>query len=190
MSIPQTTIEVLHVTGQGAEKTRDRVRWIDTKTLEVLQSVRGPGSWRQIDMKPALAGMASRLNDCLGRRVHSPDWRQDHRVLSHQYISLVFRAFFRALPVEETLRVTIREALRRLPSDGGLRRIPVFKGEAEDAYGGEVGLDTSPIVTEADLVLLGLSNTNPGGNNGASEQAWSAFRDGPSHRVERCCRER
>lgn len=183
-------IEVFHVTGQGAEKTRQRVRWINTKTLEVQKPDRASGSWRQIDMKPALERMASRLNDCLGRRVNFPGWRQDHKVLSHRYISLVFRTFFRALPVEKTLRVTIREAFRRLTFDGGPRPIPDFKGDVEDTYGGALGLDTSHIVTEEDLVLLGLSNTNPAGNHGSSKQAWSAFRDEPSHRVERLLQRR
>ena len=158
-----SSIEVLHVKGQGTKKTRERVRWIDTKKLEVLKPVRGPGSWRQICVKPGLERTVSRLVDCLGRKVTSPGWsRKDHKVLVRRYISHVFGVFFRALPVEETLRVAIREALRRLPSDGGPKGIPVFKGDAKDAYGGALGLDPSPIVSEADLIHLGLSSARRG----------------------------
>ena len=157
------SIEVFHVKGQGDQKTRERVRWINTKTLDVEKPVRGSGSWRQIRLKPEVERMVSRLIDCLGRKVSSPDWSQgDHKVLVHQYISHVFRTFFRASPVEEILRIAIREAMRRLPSEGGPKGIPVFKDDALDAYGGALGLDSSPIVTEADLIHLGLSNPQRG----------------------------
>ena len=162
-----SSIEVLHVNGQGTEKTRERVRWINTKKLEVLKPVGGTGSWRQICLKPDLERMASRLIDCLGRKVTSPEWsREDHKVLVRQYISHVFGSFFRAWPVEETLRIAIREALRRLPSDRGPKGIPVFKDDAKDAYGGALGLDPSPIVSEADL---------GGDPAGASRLDWPVF---------------
>ena len=104
-------------------------------------------------MEPGVKRMVSRLIDCLGMKVSSPEWSQeDHKVLVHQYISHVFKTFFRALPVEETLRIAVREALRRLPSEGGPKGIPVFKDDAKDAYGGALGLDPSPIVSEADLI--------------------------------------
>lgn len=149
-------IEVLQVKRQGAQKTRERVRWINTKTLEVQKPDRVPGSWRQIRVKPEVERMASRLIECLGRKVSSPKWGQkNHRVLVYQYISHVLGAFFRALPVEETLRIAIREALRRLQSEGDLKGIPVFKDDAKDTYGGALGLDRSPIVSEADLIHLG-----------------------------------
>jgi hypothetical protein len=45
-------------------------------------------------------------------------------------------------------------ALRRLPSEGGPKGIPVFKDDAKDVYGGALGLDPSPIVSEADLIKL------------------------------------
>jgi len=155
------SIEVLHVRGQGTQKTRERVRWINTKELEVQKPVRGPGSWQQICMKPGVERMVSRLIECLGRKVSSPEWSQkNHRVLVHQYISHVFRTFFRALPVEETLRIAIREALRRLPSEGGPKGIPVFKGDVKDAYGGALGLDPSPIVSEADLINMKMVPAN------------------------------
>ena len=148
-------IEVFHVKGQGARKTRERVRWINTKTLEVQKPDRSPGSWRQIRLKPEVERMVSRLIECLGRKVSSPDWgQQNHRLLVHQHTSHVFKSFFRALPVEETLRVAIREALRRLPSEGGPKGIPVFKDDAKDVYGGALGLDPSPIVSEADLIHI------------------------------------
>ena len=122
-------IEVLHVKGQGAQKTRERVRWINTRKLEVQMPVRGPGSWRQIRLKPELDRMVSHLIDCLGRKVTSPEWSQEnHKVLVQQYIKHVFGTFFRALPVEETLRIAIREALRRLPSEVGLKGISGLQG--------------------------------------------------------------
>lgn len=101
-----SSIVVLHVKGQGGQRTRERVRWINTRTLEVQQPVRGQGSWRQIRVKPEVERTVSRLVDCLEMKVSSPDL--------HQNISRVFRTFFRALPVEQTLRIAVREALRRL----------------------------------------------------------------------------
>jgi hypothetical protein len=153
--VETSSIEVLHVKGQGA---RERVRWIDTRKLEVQKPDRGPGSWRRVRVKSELERMVSRLMDCLGRKVSSPEWSQEnHKVLVRQYFSLVFRAFFRAVPVEQTLRIAVREALRRLPSDGGPKGIPVFEDDTTDAYGGALGPDPSPLVSEADLVQLGLS---------------------------------
>ena len=153
------SIEVLHINRQGAQKTRERVRWINTRKLEVQKPVRGTGSWRQNSMEPLVKRMASRLIDCLGMKVSSPEWnQQDHKILVHQHISHVFRTFFRALPVEETLRIAIREALRRLPGEGGPKGIPVFKDDAKDAYGGALGLDRSPIVSEADLIVRAEQN--------------------------------
>lgn len=151
-------VEVLHVKGQGAQKTRERVRWINTKTLEVQKPVQSPGSWRQIRLKPEVERLVSRLMECLGRKVNSPNWsQQNQRLLVHQYIGHVLGTFFRAMPVEEILRVAIREALRRLPSEGGPKGIPVFKDDANDAYGDALGLDPSPIVSEADFIHLGLT---------------------------------
>ena len=148
-------IEVLHVKGQGAQKTRERVRWINTRKLEVQKPGRGPGSWRQIHLKPALDPIVSHLIDCLGRKVTSTKWSQEnHKALVQQYIKYFFGTFFRALPVEETLRVAIREALWRLPSGIGLKGIPVFKGDAKDADGGALGVDPSPIVSEADILKM------------------------------------
>jgi hypothetical protein len=161
------SIEVLHVRRQGAQKTRERVRWINTKKLEVQKPVRGSGSWRQIRVKPEVERMVSRLIECLGRKVSSPEWSQkNHRVLVHQYISHVFGTFFRALPVEETLRIAIRKALRRLPSEGGPKGIPIFKDDAKDAYGGALGLDPSPIVSEADLINMKMAPANVTGKKG------------------------
>lgn len=152
-----SSIEVLQVRGQGAPKTRERVRWINTKKLEVHQPGHEPGSWRQIRLRPEVERMVSRLIECLGRKVNSPEWRQEHhKVLVRQYLSHVFATFFRALPVEGILRIALREALRRLPSEGGPKGIPVFKHDAKDAYGGALGSDASPIVSEADLNHLGL----------------------------------
>jgi len=190
-----SSLEVLRVIGQGARKPRERVRWIDTRKLEVLEPVRGPGSWRQTCLKPVLGRMVSRLVDGLGRKVSSPEWsRQDQQVLVRRTIGQVFGTWFRALPAEETFRVAVREALRRLPPDGGPKGIPVFEGDVEDAYGGAVGSAPSPIVTEADLVDLGremqvlppqvelseaeLGPRFSGDPNGASRLDWSNFKKG------------
>ncbi|OPY86609.1 MAG: hypothetical protein A4E73_03913 [Syntrophaceae bacterium PtaU1.Bin231] len=155
------SIEVLHVRRQGARKTRERVRWINARKLEVRKPVRGPGPWRRISMEPGVKRMVSRLIDCLGRKVSSPEWSQeDHKALVRQYISHVFRTFFRALPVEETLRIAIREALRRLPSEGGPKGVPVFRDDAKDAYGGALGSDPSPIVSEEDLIDMKMAPAN------------------------------
>lgn len=161
--VEMSSIEVLHVKGQEAQKARKRVRWINTRTLQVQKPVRGSGSWQQIHLKPAVDRGIRRLMECLELKVNSPEWSQEaHKVLVYQDISHVFRTFFRARPVEETLRIAIREALRRLPSEGGPKGIPVFKDDATDAYGGALGLDPSPIVSEADFIHLGLANPEAG----------------------------
>ena len=150
-------IEVLYVKGQGDRKTRERVRWINTSTLEVRKPVRGTESWRQIHLKPVLGKIMSRLLDCIGRKEISPDWSPEHKVLAHQYINHVFATFFRALPIEETLRIATREAVRRLPSEGVPKGIPVFADDAQDAYGGALGSDPSPIVSEADFINMKIA---------------------------------
>ncbi|HEX9135954.1 MAG TPA: hypothetical protein VF905_03285, partial [Nitrospirota bacterium] len=172
-----SSIEVLHVKGQGTKKTRERVRWIDTKKLEVLKPVRGPGSWRQICVKPGLERTVSRLVDCLGRKVTSPGWsRKDHKVLVRRYISHVFGVFFRALPVEETLRLTIREALRRLPSEGGPKGIPVFTDDVKDAYGGALGPETRVPSCQKQISSTSASATPSAEATGdweADDEKWS-----------------
>lgn len=151
-------IEVLRVKGRGAGKTRERVRWINTKTLEVQTPVQGSASWRQIRVKPAVDRIVNTLIDCLQTNASSPALsRDDRKTVVRQTISHVFRTFFRALPVEETLRIAIREAVRRLPSEGGPNGIPVFGDDARDAYGGALGLDPSPIVSEEDFIRFGLN---------------------------------
>lgn len=157
------TTEVLLVKGHESEKTRERVRWIDSKRLELQIPVRGTGSWQQIDAKPAVEQMVSRLIESLGRKVDSEIWtHRNYRVLVHQHISHVFLTWFRALPDEQTLRVAIRDALRRLPSEGGLTGIPAFADDSEDAYGGALRLDRldpSPIVSETDFIEMLLAWT-------------------------------
>ncbi|NLH71701.1 MAG: hypothetical protein GX456_01450 [Verrucomicrobia bacterium] len=144
--VEAASIEVLQVKGQWALKTRERVRWINTKTLEIQQPDRVLGSWRQIRLKPEVQRMVSGLIECLGRELSAPEGsHKNHRVLVHQHISHVFGTFFRALPVEETLRIAIREALRRLPFEGGPEGIPAFKNDAKDAYGGALWSDTMPL---------------------------------------------
>lgn len=145
-------IEVLKVKEHGVKKTHERVRWINTKKLEVLMPVRGADSWQEIHLKPVLDRIVSRLIDCLGRKVISPKWNQkDQKLLARQKINHVFATFFRALPVEETLCIAIREALRRLSSKEGLKGIPVFRDDTKDAFGGALGSDQGPIVSEADI---------------------------------------
>lgn len=148
-------IEVLKIREEAAKKTHERVRWIDTKKLEVHKLVRNPESWRKINLKPGLERIVKQLINCFGKKVFSPEWNQkDYMFLAHQKINHVVATFFRALPVEETLRIAIRAALRRLPSEGGLKGIPVFKGDKIDVYGGALGLDLSPIVSEEDLIYI------------------------------------
>lgn len=162
-----SSIEVLKVNEQESEKTYKRVRWINTKSLEVRELVRGPESWRKINVKKALERIVRHLIDCLGKKVISPEWNQkDHKVLIHQNINHVFATFFRALPVEETLRIAIREALRRLPSERGIKGIPVFKGDEIDAYCGALGLDLSPIVSDEDLNYMKMEPANVEGEKG------------------------
>lgn len=151
-------VQVFQVKGRGAQKTRERVRSINTNRLEVYQPIRGPGSWQQIDLKPEVERLVSDLMECLESKVGSPAWSQKHhRALVHQIISHVFGTFFRALPTEKTLRIAIREALRRLPSESNLKGMPVFQDDAIDAYGGALGLERSPLVSEADFSRFDLS---------------------------------
>ena len=156
-------IEVSIVKGNGAMKTCERVRWINTKKLEVQQPVNGQESWMQINLMPELSRIVSLLFDCLERKVNSSEWSQiNHKDFVRQNINQVFRTFFRALPVEETLRIAIREALRRLPQERGLMGIPVFKDDAADAYGNTKLLNISPIVSEAELISMELAAANNG----------------------------
>lgn len=62
------------------------------------------------------------------------------------------RTYVRAAPVEAILRLAVREALRRLPPDAGLKGIPIFDDDARDAYGGVPGSDRSPLVSDSDLI--------------------------------------
>ena len=152
-------VEVLHVRGQGARKTRERVRWIDTRTLEVQRPVRGSGTWQRVCLKPELERMADRLVDFLGKTVRSAEWSHEaQQGLVRRQIRHVFGTYFRALPVQATLRIAVREVLRRLPSEGDTEGIPVFKEDAEAALGGALGAGERPIVSEAVPVCLGLDN--------------------------------
>jgi len=146
------SIEVFKVKGR---KTLERVSWINSGKLEVRKPVPGTGSWQQINLKPILEQIVSLLTDSLGRKLNSPEWNQeDHKLLVCQFIYQIFGTFFRAVPVEETLRIAIREALRRMPSEAGLKGIPVFNDDAIDVYGGVLGPDTSPIVSETDFIIM------------------------------------
>lgn len=117
--------------------------------------------------------MVGCLMACLRRTVRSPEWSQeDHQMLVRRYISHVFLTYFRALPVEATLRIVIREALRRLPSEGALKGIPVFEDDAKDAYGGALGLGLSPIVSDADLADFGRGNPQRKGDLDMRARNW------------------
>jgi hypothetical protein len=110
-------VEVLLVKGQGAGKTHERVRWINTTKLEVHKPASDPGPWQQIQLKPVLQNIRRQLIDCIWGKETFPDSnREKHKILADQYLHHVLATHFRALPVEETLRVAIREALQRLPS--------------------------------------------------------------------------
>jgi hypothetical protein len=154
-------IEVFYVKEQGARKSPERVRWINTSKLEVHYPDHRPDSWRQVHLKPVLDRIRSHLIDCLGRKEISPDWSlEKHQIIVNQYINLVFATFFRALPVEKTLRIAIREALRRLPSYLGPKGFPVFRDDEKDARGGALGLNPEPIVSDADLIKMMMASAN------------------------------
>ncbi len=155
------SIEVLKVKGNRIRKTLERVSWINSGKLEVRKPVPGTKSWQQINLKPILEQIVILLTDSLGRKLNSPEWNQEnHKLLVRQFIIQIFGTFFRALPVEETLRIAIREALRRLPSGGGLKAIPVFRDDATDAYGGALRLNPNPLVTEIDLLNMMMVTEN------------------------------
>jgi len=151
----ECSINVLQVKVEGGGKTYERLRWINTYKLEISKPVRGTGSWQTIQLQPQLEQIIRRLVDCLDSKLILPGWsKNDFRQLAYQYTNQVFRSFFRALPVEATLRIAILEVLRSLPLDGGLKGRPVFKDEGKDLYGGTVKLDLSPIVSEEDLFQM------------------------------------
>jgi hypothetical protein len=152
-------IEVFLVKRQGTWNSRERVRFIINNKLEVHKP--GPGSWQQIQLKPVLERIKNHLIDCLERKEISQDRSQGkHKVLDNQIINYVFATFFRALPVEETLRIAIRECLRRMPSKGVLKGIPVFREDAKDAWESPLGVDQNPIVSEADLIMMRMASAN------------------------------
>lgn len=152
-------VEVLRVRRQGDRHIHQRVRWIDTRKLEVRKAGSCRGAGRLICMSPDLERVAGLLVDCVGMKVNSPAWRRaDHKDLARQFVMHVFRTFFRALPVDETLRIATREALRRLPTGQGLKGIPVFTDDANDVYGGALGLDRNPIVSDAVFVSMRMAS--------------------------------
>lgn len=153
------SIEVLEVTRRG----RERVRWIDTRTLEVQQRLRSSGSWQQVSVRPVLERTVSRLVDRLGNAVNSPlRGHEGHRVLLRRSLSQVFGAYFRALPVEETLRIAIREAVARVSSEGGPRGIPVFPDDPDGSGGGAPGSDPGPVGSDAERTRLGPGHSRRG----------------------------
>jgi hypothetical protein len=160
--VETASIEVLRVKGQGIRNSFQQVRWINSGKLEVRNPLPGTELWHQINLKPVLEKIVSRLSDSLGRKLINPEWNQkEHKLLVRQFIFQVFGTFFRALPVEETLRVAIRQALRRLPPDKGLKGIPVFMDDKKDAYGGRLGSDLNPIVSEKDLINMTMAALSP-----------------------------
>lgn len=127
-------IDVLRVKREGGEKTRERLRWINAKTLEVRQPIPGSGSWRQTHLWPEVERMASRFIHSLGMKESQDRNQEAQRKLINQSIRHVFRTFFRAMPVDETLRVAIREALRRLPSEAVPKEVLAFSNDGNNAY--------------------------------------------------------
>lgn len=98
-------IDVLQVKTDGKQRTRERVRWINTRTLEIHATVTDSGSWLKINLKPELDRMFTGVIASLGASGNS---------LARQIISQVFRSFFRAMPMEKTARIGLREISRRL----------------------------------------------------------------------------
>ncbi|MCL4789285.1 MAG: hypothetical protein KJ070_21220 [Verrucomicrobia bacterium] len=144
------SIEVLQLRGQGDRKRLLRVRWINTKTLEVHLPAPGPEGWRKIGLKPEVIGAANRMLEQLGENEGvSQSHGETRQRMIRQYFHHVFATYFRAAPVPAILRIATREALRRLPFEGGPKGIPVFKNEAKDAHAGALGLDPSPTLSEA-----------------------------------------
>jgi hypothetical protein len=157
----ECSINVLHVKVDGEKKTYERLRWINTHKLEIREPIRGTDSWKIILLHPQLEQIMRRLVECLANKMIFPEVPQKQfKSLLYQHINQVFRSFFRASPVDATLRIAIREVLRSLPSNGGLKGRPVFKDEGKDLYGGTVTLDLGPIVSEEDLFHIKTEPTN------------------------------
>lgn len=158
--IEMPCIEVFNVKGYGSGKTFERILWVNTAKLEVRKPPNDQGSWQQIQLKPVLERIVNRLLECLERKLIYPHWNQkEHKVFIHQNINLVFGTFFRALPVEKTLRIAIREALRKLPSQEGLNGIPIFKEDHEDAFGNPLTLGLNPIIPEEDFIYMKMASS-------------------------------
>lgn len=110
------SIEVLQILGEGTRRRRQRLRWINTRDLEVRMPDCGPEGWRSIALKPEVTRAAGQVMQSLAERAGFTGWPDEARpMLVHRYIGHVFATYFRAMPVAETLRVATREALRRLP---------------------------------------------------------------------------
>ena len=135
------SIEVLQIMGQGDSRRRQRVRWINTKELEVYMPATGSEGWRRIGVKPEVKRAVSQVLESLAKKADFLECREEARQrLIYQYLSHVFATYFRAMPVAETLRIATLEALRRLPSMEGLKGTSVFQDDSEDAYRGAVEL--------------------------------------------------
>lgn len=156
-------VEVLLVKGQGVGKTRERARWIDTSKLEIHKPAPDSGPWQKIQLKPVLQKIRCQLINCIWGNETFPDSsREQHKILAHQCLHHVLATHFRALPVEETLRIAIREALLRLPSAGRPRGITVFNAGTNDASGDVLEMDTIPFVS--DLIRAVLAEINSPNN--------------------------
>lgn len=150
-----SSIEVFQVRGLGNRKSRERVRWINSGKLEVSKPVPGTESWQQNYLKPVLELIVSSLTSYFVGVLSFPGLnKENHKLLVRQFLSMVFGTFFRAMPVEETLRIAIREALKRIPSGGSLKGIPVFRNDSEDAYGNVLGPDQSPLISDEEMFEL------------------------------------
>jgi hypothetical protein len=116
------SIEVLQLRGQGDRKRLQRVRWINTKTLEVHLTAPSPEGWRKISLRPEVIRAANGMLQQLAELEGVPESQGDIRRLIQTYCQHVFATHIRAMPVPATLRIASREALRRLPFDGGCSR--------------------------------------------------------------------
>ncbi len=143
-------IEVSRIKKEGGQRKRERVRWIDTSRLELYKPDHGSDRWQKIDIKPMVQHMVTRFMECLDRQVTLAACQQsNYRVLCHQIVSHVFSTFFRTPPSARIMRIAIREALRRLPTEDGPKGLQSINTDVyrvfEEAFGIQRNLDVSEV---------------------------------------------
>ncbi|BCS32054.1 hypothetical protein TBR22_A12590 [Luteitalea sp. TBR-22] len=109
--IETPSIDVFHLARHGGGVRRERVRWINTRTLEVRRRAPDSRAWQLLHLEPEVRQLVRRLVEdfCRSHGVGEAD--------VHGRISHVLRTFFRAAPVDATRRIAIQEAARRLSAD-------------------------------------------------------------------------